>query len=144
MRNLAYAFLLSAVVVLTGCPETTVGPTPITQLPRPLTSAETQLVHSNSAFAFKLFQAIAARDTSKNVFFSPLSVGMALGMTYNGAAGATRDSMAKTLELGGLTLQQVNESYQSVINLLQNLDPQVQYALANSIWYRQGFAVSQA
>ncbi len=62
---------------------------------------------------------------------------MALGMTYNGAAGTTRDAMQQTLELQGLTLQEVNESYQSLIQLLVDLDPRVEMLIANSIWYRE-------
>ena len=40
-----------------------------------------------------------------------------------------------------MTLQAANESYRSLIDLLQGLDPTVQYSIANSIWYRQGFQV---
>jgi serpin B len=69
---------------------------------------------------------------------------MALGMTYNGAEGLTRDSMAVALELQGLTLDEVNQSYRSLIDLLAGLDPEVQWLLANSIWYREGFPVEQA
>ena len=69
-------------------------------------------------------------------------LGMALGMAYNGAAGATRDSMQRTLELQGMSLQEVNEAYQSLIQLLQGLDPTVDFLLANSIWYRQGITVA--
>jgi len=60
-----------------------------------------------------------------------------LGMTYNGANGETQEAMAEALELSGLTLQEVNESYQSLIELLRGLDPKVQFRIANSIWFRQ-------
>lgn len=118
------------------------GLEPIVELPRALTTAETQLVEADNRFAFKLFREVNARDDPEaNVFISPLSVGMALGMAYNGAAGATRDAMQETLELGGMTLQAVNESYQSLIALLRDLDPRVEFTLANAIWYRDGLAV---
>jgi serpin B len=115
---------------------------PIEELPRPLTTAELQLVDADNRFAFKLFREVNAQENAgANVFISPLSVGMALGMAYNGAGGATRDAMQATLELGGMTLQEVNESYQSLIALLRELDPRVTFTLANSIWYREGIAV---
>ena len=66
---------------------------------------------------------------------------MALGMTYNGAAGSTREAMQDVLELDGMTLQEVNEAYQSLIALLLDLDPTVEFLLANSIWYRQDITV---
>ncbi|MDH3368264.1 MAG: serpin family protein [Gemmatimonadota bacterium] len=118
---------------------------PILELPRQLTVAEEQLVEADNRFAFKLFgQVNTEEEDGANVFISPLSVGMALGMTYNGAAGTTRDAMQETLELQGLTLQEVNESYQSLIQLLIDLDPRVEMLIANSIWYRQGIQVVPA
>lgn len=118
---------------------------PIVDLPRQLTVAEEKLVEADNRFAFKLFRQVNIdEEDGANVFISPLSVGMALGMTYNGAAGTTRDAMQQTLELQGLTLQEVNESYQSLIRLLVDLDPRVDMLIANSIWYRQGIQVVPA
>ncbi|MCK4715303.1 MAG: serpin family protein, partial [Candidatus Marinimicrobia bacterium] len=45
------------------------------------------------------------------------------------------------LEYGDLTIQEINESYQSLIELLTELDPKVIFDIANSIWYREGFPV---
>jgi serpin B len=127
---------------LTACGEP-LGP--ITELPRELTVAERQLVQSDNRFAFKLFREINAQDTTGgNIFISPVSVAMALGMTYNGAFGETRAAMERTLELDGLSLADVNASYRSLIDLLQGLDPEVEFAVANSIWYRQGVAMLPA
>ncbi len=115
---------------------------PIDELPRELSLAESKLVEADNRFAFRLFREVNAQEEEgKNVFLSPLSVGMALGMTYNGAAGTTREAMQQTLELGGMTIQEVNEAYQGLIALLKDLDPRVEFALANSIWYREGVSI---
>ena len=103
---------------------------------RDLNALEKQVVQADNQFGLKLFRQINAAENDKNSFISPLSISMALGMTWNGAGGATRDSMQAVLELAGLTPAQVNESYQSLIALLLNLDPNVQMEIANSIWYR--------
>ena len=66
---------------------------------------------------------------------------MALGMTYNGANGTTRDEMSSTLELAGLSIDEANRSYQGLIHLLTNLDPDVTFTIANSIWARLGIPV---
>jgi serine protease inhibitor len=110
---------------------------PVIGLPRDLTPAESQLITSDNAFGFKLFRAINDAEAEKNVFISPLSVSMALGMTYNGAAGETEAAMRDVLELGGMSLTAINESYQSLIKLLTGLDPKVVFQIANSIWYKQ-------
>ena len=114
----------------------------ITELPRSLSQAELDLIEANNAFAFKLFREIEAQEEAgSNIFVSPLSVSMALGMTYNGAAGETQQAMAQTLEFQGLSLDDVNQGYRDLIDLLFDLDPQIEWQLANSIWYREGFFV---
>lgn len=109
--------------------------------PSQLTMAERNVTQSDNNFGFKLLKEIVTEEENENIFISPLSVSMALGMTYNGANGSTQKAMQETLELSGLTLQEVNESYKSLIELLTNLDPEVKFQIANSIWYRKMFPV---
>ncbi len=116
---------------------------PIDELPRALTRAETRLIEIDNSFGLKLFREIDAQDPDKNLFVSPLSVAMALGMTYNGADGETREAMARALELEDMTIQEVNEAYRDLIALLLDLDPRVEFALANSIWYRNTMSFEQ-
>ena len=109
-----------------------------------LTAAEKSLVHSSSRFGLKLFrEVVSEEEPGDNVFISPLSVSYALGMTYNGAAGATRDSMAATLEMAGLSVEEINKSYRNLTKILTGLDPKVVFTIANSIWYREGKPVRQ-
>jgi serpin B len=110
--------------------------------PRELTAAEKSMVESDNKFGLKLFKKIVKQDTG-NVFISPLSVSMALGMTYNGAEGTTEEAMRNTLELSGLTELEINESYSSLIDLLTQLDPRVIFEIANSIWCREGLPVKE-
>ncbi|MBT3363193.1 MAG: serpin family protein [Chloroflexi bacterium] len=111
---------------------------------RALTIDEQQIVESGNEFGFNLFREVVGQEGDKNIFISPLSVSMALGMTLNGADGDTYEAMKQTLELAGLTEEEINKSYQSLIELLRGLDPEVVFQIANSIWYEQDFAVKQA
>jgi serpin B len=110
---------------------------------RDLTSLEKQLIQSDNIFGLKLFREIVGSEPDTNIFISPLSVAMALGMTYNGAANETEEAMRQTLELGDLTKEQINQSFKSLIELLSHLDPKVIFEIANSIWYRNTFQVEQ-
>lgn len=110
---------------------------------RTLTDDETQLVESGKTFGLHLFKKIVAAQPDSNIFISPLSVSMALGMTLNGADGETYTAMRQTLEFEDLTNQQINEAYQSLIKLLTGLDPKVIMEIANSIWYRNTFHVER-
>jgi len=136
----------SLIIVLTAllcsCSKGPVGPI---QNPaaRPLTSAEQEIIASGNSFGFKLLQTVNSSDKDSNVFISPLSVSMALGMTLNGAHGATHDSMCNTLGLNGMTQEGINENFKSLMALLAGLDSKVIFQIANSIWYRQGFQVEQ-
>ena len=108
---------------------------------RELSSEEHKIVESGKIFGLKLFQNINQIEAEKNIFISPLSVSMALGMTMNGAAGETYDAMKQTLEFNGLTEEEINKSYKSLINLLTDMDEKVLIEIANSIWYRQNYNV---
>ena len=108
---------------------------------RPLTSAEAQISEADNRFGLKFFRALSEAEPDTNLFISPLSVSMALGMTLNGADGETYAAMQETLELAGLSGEEINASYQSLAKLLTGLDPKVVFEIANSIWIREGFAV---
>ncbi|MFO7767467.1 MAG: serpin family protein [bacterium] len=138
-RNLFAAFFSFA--LLLGCTDSPTSSGPI-QMPRDLTAAEQQVADAGGEFGLKLFQAVSEAEGDKNVFLGPLSVSMALGMTLNGAEGTTYEAMQQTLELAGLTEEEINASYQSLIELLTTVDPRVIFEIANSIWYREGFPIA--
>ncbi|ROL58866.1 serpin family protein [Bacteroidetes/Chlorobi group bacterium MS-B_bin-24] len=107
-------------------------------------SPENEIVQPNNIFALKLFREVNRQEGNKNIVLSPLSVSFALGVTVNGAAGATRDSILRTLELNGFSLNQINESYQKLMNYILQADSKVQFELANSIWYYIKFPFKQS
>jgi serine protease inhibitor len=134
--NLFFVFLIG--ICLLQCSKNPVS-TPDTAEDDPMPGSTwfaPGLVESDNKFGLKLFKEIIKEEKDSNVFISPLSVSMALGMTYNGANGSTQEAMQKTLELNGLTIEEINESYKNLIKLLTQLDPKVQFQIANSIWYR--------
>ena len=111
----------------------------VTTLPRSLTAPETILIAANNQFAFDLFARVRGRDPDRNLFLSPLSAGLALGMALNGAAGTTFDSMRIALRLPAANLPELNAAYRSLIDLLRGLDRSVEFRIANSIWADAGW-----
>ncbi|HDY88275.1 MAG TPA: hypothetical protein ENH82_09210, partial [bacterium] len=101
MRDSIMSKILNLIVVLcvcTGLMQCTKNPLLHTgELPRELTSLEKRLVESGGNFGIKLFKEINKEEGDKNVFISPMSVSMAIGMTYNGANGSTEEAMQGTL-----------------------------------------------
>lgn len=114
---------------------------PVMPSVRELTPLEKQLIESSNQFGLELFRQVAGEEEAKNIFVSPLSVSMALSMAYNGAAGSTEGAMRQTLRFGRMAAEEINESARSLIQLLTQLDPAVTMEIANSLWYRLGFAV---
>lgn len=99
---------------------------------------DSKLISAYTKFGFKLFAEIAKRDADAKVFLSPVSVAITLGMMYSGAAGETREAMAKTLELEGMSKQEVNQANAELRQSLKNPDPEVELVIANSLWARKG------
>lgn len=108
-----------------------------------LTEIEKGLIASDNEFGVNLFQEINVIQGDQNIFISPLSVSMALGMTLNGAKGETRSQMENTLGYYGLSSEEINKAFKNLIMLLSGLDHNVLFEIANSIWTRKGFEVKE-
>ncbi|MBD6617053.1 serpin family protein [Komarekiella sp. 'clone 1'] len=114
------------------------SPQPESPLPKKIVNSDPKIVDASNKFGFKLFSEVQKNDsTEKNIFISPTSIAIALAMTYNGASGSTQQAMAKTLELQGMSLQEINSSYAATKKLLENPDAKVQLTIANSLWANQ-------
>ncbi len=101
-----------------------------------LSAAERSLTSSGSVFGLELFRDIVKHEhADSNVFISPLSISVALGMTANGAVGETREQMYTALQFPELTPSQINEAYKNVIEILPQIDPEITVGIAQSIWY---------
>ncbi len=148
MRRTPWIFVILGIgLLVVQCSENAVVP-PATIDPghnpaAQLGQTELELAARGNTFGFKLFKEIAEREGDANIFVSPLSVSMALGMTLNGANGDTEKAMQQTLELAGLSSEEINEGYRNLIDFLLGLDPDVRFDIANSIWTRLGFPIQE-
>ncbi|OGU65200.1 MAG: hypothetical protein A3C56_10145 [Ignavibacteria bacterium RIFCSPHIGHO2_02_FULL_56_12] len=140
-RHTAVACFFVALLLPISCNKST---EPEPAIGRAFTGDELRLVKSAESFGLKIFRTISAAEPSANQFISPLSISMALGMALNGAGGETFDSMKACLELNGMSEEDINTTYKSLMELLPNLDPKVAVTVANSAWYRNTFTVEPA
>ena len=101
-------------------------------------SSISNVASANTSFGFKLLKDLQKRQPDTNIMISPLSISIALAMTYNGAVGETQRAMAGVLEIESLGIETVNRSNAALRNSLENTDPKFEIAIANSIWSRQG------
>jgi len=143
-RSLPTAALLATLLAACGDPLGTTDVEPITQLPRALSVAEAEVIARSNDFGVELLREVLADDERANVILSPLSASMALGMTLNGADGGTFDAMRAGLGFGDLGQEEINEAYGGLIALLTELDPSVQFDIANAVWARDGVPFHQS
>ncbi len=139
MKKILTAFIVIGVIsTVQSCDRFNDNPEPAKMN---LSKKSLELIESDNNFGLDFFRKVATDNTTENIMVSPLSVALALGMTYNGSGGTTRDAMKETLKLGSMTDEDINASYKSIIDQLLKLDPKVILNIANSIWYTLNFPV---
>lgn len=139
--------LVTTALILAACSRATdpAGPpATLTALPRALTSSEQKVLGAANDFTFAILRRLTDAQRGSNVFVSPLSASMALGMTMNGAAGTTFEQMRAALNFGDASHEEINAGYAGLIALLRGLDPAVEFRIANSIWHEQSFPFHQS
>ena len=90
-------------------------------------------IDSQMDFSVNLFK-VTANNEGENILISPLSVGLALAMTANGADNQTRSEM-EALLCEGFGIQSLNEYFSSYVNSLDSGE-KYKVSIANSIWFR--------
>ncbi len=105
-------------------------------------AAKAKLIEADAGFSIDLFKAVHANDSSStNIFISPLSASMALGMTMNGATGNTHFEMQNALGFPDMTQEEINKGYRSLKRQLENADDEVEFSIANSVWANEDFTI---
>lgn len=104
-------------------------------------------VDDNNDFGFELFRQVAP-EASKNVFLSPASVSVALGMTYAGARNQTATQMAASLHFN-LAESSLHPAFDKLALELaaRNIAPHktdegdksVKLSLVSSAWAQKGY-----
>lgn len=101
------------------------------------------VVKANNSFAFDIFRKMNEEEEDTNLFISPFSISAALTMTYNGAAGNTKQQMSDVLKFGDIHPGIVNESFQNLLASLSHADEKVRLDIGNSVWVREGEAIQK-
>lgn len=97
-----------------------------------------QFVHGAANFGITLYKNAAEDAKDKNLVLSPLSVQMACGLAYMGAAGNTAQSMAAGLGFGNAERTAIAGDFKSVLGLYNN-HPML--TLANKVYIAEGHRV---
>ena len=85
-----------------------------------------RLSAANTNFAFDLYKRHAS-SSQQNVFMSPLSISVALAMTYVGARGQTKSQMKDVLDLTDVEEDHLHQAFTDILSALNK--PQQSYKL---------------
>jgi serpin B len=140
--------ILFSLVTITGfisCSKENTGQQPdLTPKALELTAKGPEVIAYGNEFGVELFTKVA-QEENKNLMLSPLSASAALTMLLNGCDGDTYDQLSEMLNYPeNMTMSEINEVYRSLVAQLLVVDPKVKLAIANAIFYRQGFSVKNS
>lgn len=102
-----------------------------TLTPIMLTKAEREVANSANSFAFDAYRALYQDE---QMFFSPLSLSLALSMTACGADGKTAEQMTHVLGFDEYSTEDVASYYKKMVEGLKTIDNKTTFESANSIW----------
>ncbi|MGK7394826.1 MAG: serpin family protein [Candidatus Cyclobacteriaceae bacterium M3_2C_046] len=126
--------VLSGLMLIWSCERDSPEPNSAPEL-RSLNSDEKLLIESSNNLVFKLLNTLDQPDHDQNFLFSPVSIGMELGMSLNGASGKTREAILQSLHIDGFTEIEINKAYSELINFLSEVDPAIKLNFINSLWF---------
>jgi serpin B len=132
---------LFIVITMVGCSTKAVF-TPLYDSPGHLLDKDkvTQLSYTvasaNNQLAIDMIDIL--KKTEDNVFISPSSMMIALGMTLNGAANNTLVEMLTTLHMSDLSMEAFNDALRAIQLVLINRQEST-LNMTNSIWIRDTF-----
>ncbi|HPS98520.1 MAG TPA: serpin family protein, partial [Bacteroidales bacterium] len=142
MKNQVFIILcLLTFAVLSSCSKDNGEEPDLTPENLTLTAKSSEVIAYSNEFGVDLFTKVALAE-NKNYMLSPLSASAALTMLLNGCEEDTYDQLKATLKYPEqMTISEINEVYKNLVSQLLVIDPKVKLALANAIFYRQGFTV---
>lgn len=139
---LSTGILLFIATLFTAC-EKEDGDQVVTPKSIKLTEQAPAVINSSNDFGIELFTKVAG-DEPGNLMLSPLSASSALTMLLNGCEGDTYQQLRSTLKYPeDVSLDDINQAYSSLVEQLLKADEKVKLALANAIFYRDGFTVKE-
>lgn len=103
------------------------------------TAPPVSLATPYAQFGFDLLRVVHAEQPKDNVFISPTSIAVALALAADGARGATRDGILRTIHATGsaAAIDAANAALAAEIAKTTA----VKLTMANALWLQTGFAV---
>nr|XP_050031372.1 intracellular coagulation inhibitor 2-like [Dermacentor andersoni] len=103
--------------------------------------AELRHARANNGFGVALFKELCSKTADQNVFFSPASVSIALGMLYAGAGGDTLEELSSVLGLANAGLVDRDAVLTTYKSLLERKPANATLDIANTVLIQKDFEI---
>ncbi len=95
------------------------------------------IVNGNNQFCFKLYQQLREKEV-ENIFYSPFSITMAMGMVFEGARGWVQGEMHEVFKFP-LNNQKRRESFLALYKQLNKKNAKYKLHVANALWIQKDY-----
>nr|XP_050023194.1 intracellular coagulation inhibitor 2-like [Dermacentor andersoni] len=100
-----------------------------------------QNARANNGFSVALFKELCSKAADQNVFFSPASISIALGMLYAGAAGKTLEELSSVLGLSDAELVDRDVVLTAYKSFLETKPENATLDMANTVLIHKDFNI---
>jgi serpin B len=134
--------VFAMLLLISGCDKELIE-TEESKIIKKLSPQELELINATNNLSLNIIQAEFQQNKDENFFFSPISVGMALGMIYNGVGEKEKYQIQQLTGLESLVEKEINKSYNEFITFLQLNYDQTNVFCANSLWFSYGLDINE-
>lgn len=107
-----------------------------------LSVQELELINSTNNLTMDILKAEYQLSEHENFLFSPMSVGMALGMVYNSVGEREKFQIQHFMGLESLVEKEINKSYNELLSFLQ-ISNELEISYANSLWFSTDININE-
>jgi serpin B len=99
---------------------------------------------SVNRFALNLFHKVASSEVGGNVFYSPSSITLSLGLVYLGSHGATQREISSALQMDSFSFEQVAKGFRMLMEETFEKDSLTKVHMINQLWVDRSFPVHES
>ena len=138
----AILVVIAILVIISGC-DKELTEVEEQKILKKLSPQELELIQATNNLSLNVIKTEFQQKNNENFIFSPISVGMALGMIYNGVGEREKSKIQQVTGLESLVEKEINKSYNEIITFLQlHYDPSDIFC-ANSLWFSYGIDINE-
>ena len=139
LKNLA--LLVGLLLVISGC-DKELAELDENKVLKKLSVQEQELINSTNNLSMDILKAEYLQNEHENFLFSPMSVGMALGMVYNSVGEKEKTQIQHFMGLESLVEKEINKSYNELLSFLQ-VSNELEISYANSLWFSSKININE-